>query len=709
MDKFISAEDEKDFEDAQVETEELLLGPKCGEKIHRLPLPNLDSIISYEIDGLTPTSYFKDDTWVFNNGSKPCAVYFGKKAKGYNLQDTHATLLRDFQKIIGYYFVPGKNPYFNIDSPMSLKAELTRNKVLLEYFYNHGYLLQAHDGNFIPISAISVDNLREEVRARIKADAGQHNVISFTQSISRWAVISSLAELPPEFASSFTSHAFWDGGLYKEVSDYFVSKAMKHTAIEFDNLKKLIDVSIKYTINYSRDILFLNERLNELRNEGGHNFLRIGNKTKDIITQILIHPFFQEEIDGKQKRWFVTSELITQSEKGHEKWIRINKILCELNMLAGVSIFNLLIWTAMRAGELMSLKVDGLIVNGKPIDLDKDTLIQVEDGTEFSIIRPVSKTEKGYGSIDHRLPVPKICATAFAILIELFRESRKQSGNRYLFLVGLSRNHSVNLTLSSNQDYCSATFIRKSLDQLTTFAGVEHIYPHQCRKSLATLMINYDPLCLELIKDILCHKSIAMTMVYLMSLPGVSEEAMRILWQYESDRMVEYFADAAEGKLAGKMGDDTLNTIKEYQELLSAEVTPTTIKEFLGAYLESDYRIIRSPAAWCLRYPSKITWDAPCLPPQALRNQYDGIAPNPDRCQPWLCQYAAHTSRDLGLAKGRLAWAKKAASAGNHASFQGLYEKQIKYWERVVYQLQYGRDDIAGLHIIEKSLGIGGV
>ena len=196
-----------------------------------------------------------------------------------------------------------------------------------------------------------------------------------------------------------------------------------------------------------------------------------------------------------------------------QKTILKQPIIDELFNLIGASIFLLLIWTAMRCNELRNLKINSLRVDGKPLDIAKDTIKQIQEGCRFELQRTVYKTTDEPEGEEHELPLTKIGALAFATLVELFRGTRERQKTEYLLPAGGFDIHSGGSIGDYGTDIpINNKTIQKWLSNFCEFVGVEHHHPHQCRKTLATLIINHDPNSLELIRRILCHDNIKMTL-----------------------------------------------------------------------------------------------------------------------------------------------------------------------------------------------------
>jgi len=686
-------------------------------KRRRLRLPENDDVISWDLDAKTPLSRFRDQEWFFRHPGEMLPIRFGMNHQdiGVDLSDPNAAPLRRFQKYMIFYAVPGKNIYSKITKPSSTVRMHNEFLHFMAYLFQNGYLLGS-DGNFKTLETLDVKALRAEIRARMKRDeVGPSALIGFCRSIGKWIILSKGADLPKEFLAPFTEKDFWGGGLSKEIARYKAEKSHSWEAIDFDNLQPMLKAASRYIQLYAHDLLYLERKyfeahrikVNNQRKKTTASIEITYGPTTEIAKELLNYNF--AICPETHKPWFELSSNSNRNKKRNRYSIAKKPILEQWQNLIGAAIFMLFLWTAMRVNELQMLEADALLIDGEPMDLNRDVTEQVDKGQRFDLRRTVFKTEENLLGEDHILPLPKIGAQAFSILFELFRISRESLNNNHLLPAGGLYLHGTSFLgpWQTSSDPISKSFIGIYFYNFCYLADVERQHPHKCRKTLATLMINYDPSSLELIRDILCHKSVAMTVVYLMSLPGVAEDILNHIVETQKEKVAELLADGAEGKLAGAAGNRTLDAIAKHPEAFHGTALATTVKTLLEAFTENaNFDIILTPAAWCLRFPSKVPWTAPCLPPNAIPGEY--IYPDPGKCIPFNCKHAGHSTRHLDRIKGALAWAKKAASESRYSTSKAHYEEQIRYWEDVVNQLENGRPDIVSLNIVEQALAFGG-
>jgi len=660
-------------------------------------LPADDEIVAWELDG-SPLSRFSDDKWVFKQLARETVVInFGKNHPGLvDLSHPFAEPLRRLEKLIAYYSHPG-NAFVRGTSPKSTIKMVQRFRHLLGYFYNNGYLLAIND-NCKTLQTIDVDLLKSEVRARISQAMSKQSTVYFAHAISHWIFLTKMRALPDEFGAPFSAHDFWQGGLSREVARYEAEVTGSWQAIDFDDLVPLISTSSQYIQDFASDLLFLQSKYldaHDLKGRGTSHLMSEGGSTKEIYNEIMNHKFPAE----------IKNELLkVKTNARRSRCLYVQSWIKHWRILASAAIFRLLLWTAERKNDLRIHKVSDLIVDGKPLDFNKNAVDQVQLGNRFDLWRTETKTSPDPRGTRHLIPLPKDGALAFAVLVELYRRYRTQTGNSYLLPGGYAFFSATHR--KSHSEPCSSKQVETIFGEIRDFIGIDRLHPHQCRKTLATLLINHNPRALELIRDLLCHKSVVMTMMYLMSLPGVAEDVQNQMLNSQFDKVAKYIAYGADGKLAGAAGNETLNVVKANPDFFKASAIASTVNEVLESITgDGNLRIVRTPAAWCLRFPSRVPWTAPCLPPNSLD---EPVLPNPEKCRPWECRHAAHTPDDIKTVKSALAWSKKAASESKSLKAKASYSQQAAYWQEVLFQLENGRADIVSLHIIDQVLRVAG-
>lgn len=117
------------------------------------------------------------------------------------------------------------------------------------------------------------------------------------------------------------------------------------------------------------------------------------------------------------------------------------------------------------------------------------------------------------------IPIPKITYTALCILDRLTKAARVYSGSPYLTL-----NYAYHFGTEINPNT-----INSYLESFCEELGVDHVHPHQFRKTLAMFAIYKDHRNIGVIKRLFSHKSLAMTLAYIVKLPGMSDEIKAVI------------------------------------------------------------------------------------------------------------------------------------------------------------------------------------
>lgn len=166
------------------------------------------------------------------------------------------------------------------------------------------------------------------------------------------------------------------------------------------------------------------------------------------------------------------------------------------------------------------------------------------------------------------------------------------------------------------------------------------------------------------------------------------------MWEEQEELMSEWVNDCYSGHAAGPAGDRGTENLKHFD----GKRIPYSIGVLTKSLREANYMILRTPAAWCMRLPSRVPHTAPCLEPKIQRAIEEGelevgtdVQVNPEHCQPHLCGDAGHSRSDLNTARRARKWAEKkvANSRGTQAKLDA--DAELKYWTDVEHRLTHGR------------------
>ncbi|KAA0888143.1 site-specific integrase [Oryzomonas rubra] len=704
--KAIEREELKDLEEeAEIEIFKTVMSKAKPNIRSGIRLPTDDTIATWNPDG-SPLSYFGDPEWSFWLGYSLNTIRFGHVHKdlGLDLSSELCKPLVSFHKIICFFQLPGNNPSTFISSYASVMIANNSFLHLSLFLKGKGYLYGV-GSEYLGLATLSIDTLRKELSRCIAGNETQR-VKALSKAISLWINVSTLVNLPPEFAAPFSATQFWGSGFKENVYKYIASQNNPWDTIVFDDLVKMFETTKNYIDNYTDDILFIGNIYDDLisdetlRDKRG-DILQLNNSgaTKHLKDRVMERKY---AINLKTGEAWLKPSLV----KGRVPRLPFR---AAIENMRDVCIFLLFIWTGMRLKELTTLKTTALTVNGKPLDQNQGALEQVRRGNHFTLTRMVTKTTKNRKGEKKPVPLPRSAAEAFAILVDLCRKGRQQTGNTFLLPHG-----DFGYARGVRFEEKRATFPVSTLTIYTYFrnfcdlAGVTRYHPHRCRKTIATILINHDPKCIELVRDLLCHNDIQMTRKYLMSLPGIAKETRKLYVVSQFESLTEILTSAIEGKLAGAAGDRASMAIADNIEAFKGKRLAKTIAALEETLIESNFMVVRTPVSWCLRFESRIPWDAPCLPPPEKRRTGEIAVPNFDKCDDWQCKYSGYTSSDLRRLKQRRSWAQKMTSKAVPDVSRAYYESIVAHWDRIIDHLENGRLEIVGLHLPEAFLAQAG-
>lgn len=697
--------EENEFQDLQEEIEdELCMGliPERRNK-YSVRLPTYDTVVSWNPDG-TPLSLYGHSRWSFWIGDSLITVEFGRVSEelGLDLSSELCKPLVAFHKLICFCQLPGVDPTRQISSHQTFRSITSYSLHLCSLLKRKGYLY-GKDNDFLGLSTISVAIFRSELLDCIDRD-DIARVRALAIVINLWLNMSSILDLPPEYCAPFTQKQMWGGNLPKKVLRYCASKADSFDAIGFDDLVQMFQTSKKYMANYVNDVLFLGGIFDQIYSvsaeettKGTIDIYSTG-FSKNMYTEISTRQFAVDPDTGEA--WIKPQVSVHNSQKIMLK----GNLIAAVDAMEAVCIFLLLIWGAMRRSELITLKVAYLSVDGKPLNQHKSALEQVKLGNSFTLRRVITKTNKNSKLKGKQIsaPLTRSGAEAFALLVDLYRKGRLETGNQYLlphgnFGYARGRGYKDNLKAS----HIGAGSIYRQFSEFCFLVGVKHYHPHRCRKTMPTLLINFDPKCIELIRDLLGHDDIQITRRYLMSLPGIAEETRKNYVKAQSDALIGILASAIEGKFAGPAGDRASTAMRDNIDAFKGNRLTGTIASLIDTLIESNFTVVRTPISWCLRFQGRIPWEAPCLPPPEKRNIGEIPVPNWNKCQDRLCKFPGYTSEHLNGVRQRKAWAEKMRASSSDGRAKAYYDSMATHWDRIVDQLVNGRPDIVNMHLAE--------
>jgi hypothetical protein len=672
-----------------------------------------DKVVSKDEAG-KDLSYFGDPSWVLidRKTRERFSVNFGsnhESRKILDYTDVSSEAYRVFERLLIYSVFPGVDLSKKPLAAQTIKVLHTRFNIFMDWLSQKNYLRSDNVVTCPPDTAlITADAIKDELKRLLEKDGNNTRIVAFTTTIIRWFQLARNPYCPEWLKPAFEFSDVLDYRFVQKIAKYSAQNRARWGAVEYDDLQPMLMTAKHYIETYSKDLFWLEAKYAEavnLQDGAGRKktVIAIVNRmpTQDLYKEVLEYPFATNQTPNVDGPWFEVDELIyyrKNTDYEANRYIARKPILDEISCLIGASTFTLFTFTGSRHTEMRFLKTDALNINGKPLDYKKDAIAQVEAAGEnaFTLTRPLFKTDH-YGRA-LTTPLPKIAAKAFAILIEIFRHSRdKVAKTDFVFPAGGYVAKGSSHTIETQNITKTKSKLSGYLRDFCDAAGVEYQHSHKCRKTLATLLINHDANSLEVIRYLLGHNSITMTMEYVMSLPGINEEILNHMLEDQLDKMTEWVTDLVTGHAAGGAGEHGKRVVDKNTKQFSGDRIPITLEAMVQSMKEANYFIHRTPAAWCFRLPSRVPHTAPCLP-QAMQDAIESgeilvgtdIHVNPEHCQPHLCGDAGHSRSDLSTARGARKFAEKKVANATKAEAKKAAQFELDYWTDVERKLEFG-------------------
>jgi integrase len=268
--------------------------------------------------------------------------------------------------------------------------------------------------------------------------------------------------------------------------------------------------------------------------------------------------------------------------------------------------------TGMRRSELMHVKA------GKAWRVP---------GTndDYRLEFTVFKTDEASQGITVVVPIPEIAYKSYKVLERITEKARQFGGCDYL---------SVKTMFGFGSQMKPGQFNRR-LNAFWENLGIEeNIHPHMFRKTLAMFAIYQDPHNLTVIKHLFSHRSLAMTLVYIVKIPGLSDDIKLALVRHNADLLAEVLAAAKNEKIGGACGLRIKEQVKSGK--LAARLNDEgreSIEQYIESLLEQGLRLLH-------RCPLSVV----------CTNMHDSvvnISPELCDCEVTNCDYAVFTENSV--------------------------------------------------------------
>lgn len=599
---------------------------------------NLSEISTAEILCLkiSKLSLFKDMKWDWRQEGSPIykdRTYFlwdKNIALGVSLVDNENNYLCHLLKMIAFYSLPQNACLQNVRSYTTSVAILNQLLHLGRFLYKYKLFVDTKGGGtFTGATYLQREHFLSYLENDIKNTYSKYD---FAKQVKHWRALSQNKLLPVEYRLNFDPFKVEE---YKKIAYEMEQNKGTYMPISIDTLSKLVPICIDFIDKYSSEIFHIydifwpiiaGKRTPEVKK---FDWMEAIGKLSVVNSQVFNISVYQVDLKEIKMSMVEENKLIT-AISNHKKWNKNNPLYCKgyrklgrynlldislklgikldffdisakydfRKMLHGVErlvcqlrnacVVILFLVTGMRNSEMYLLKIN----NCKPIEGTKD---------DFRIKIDVSKTSVASSGDPVFLPIPEIGYKAFKCLETLSEKARIYYKSDKLLL---------NLTTcfgSEVQQNTINAFITKWCKDL----GIEHIHPHQFRKTIAMFAIYQNHNNVGIIKRLFSHKSLAMTLAYIVKLPGMDEE-IKLAVIEQNKQLLGELLEAIDNKCIGGKAGNRIKTVLSESKIFKSRLHDDgweSLEQYIEILLQDGLKILHrtSFGAICTNTHSGLT------------------------------------------------------------------------------------------------------
>ncbi|RQM59712.1 MULTISPECIES: tyrosine-type recombinase/integrase [Burkholderia] len=592
-----------------------------------IPVEEWDSI------AVSPLSRFGDGLWNFT--CYPHVVAKGARlnfdyvnALDFNITTQRFVHWLRISKALLFYQVPHFAVSIWIRSYGSMASRKTRLARLFQLFNEESlYLGAPGDTGFRTINDLSV----ETVLAFIEnlPTSGAKWEIAWT--LRYWRKLSASSLLPPQYAIHDKYIDKATVGRYREAYD---NASTPFSPIPLDDYAEVVVHCLRWVNDYGDDVLWLfrtffrsvvsqQAEQAKLRLDSLSLNSREGLKEFAAYTPALV--------EGKP--WWPLG--ITTKRSDGTDYLDRHRIMHIIASLMDASCTLILATTGMRRSEVVNLR--------------SGCVSRTAEGPwlRFAVFK-TSHASQGDTKV---IPIPEPTARAIELLEALSHEARMYGGHDYLFAVVAGHHFGNRAHLA---------YPERAVKRVARITGVDaSIHPHRFRKSLAMYLIYQDPRNIELIRHLFSHKSLKMTLRYILALPGVHTEIKQIIIDQNVALLTEVVGAVFNNKIGGVAGLRARKTIKE-SAMFKAKLQDAgkeTLVQYVESMLDQGISILhRTNLGICMKTPATVE-PSPCG--HKFLVEAPELHPTLYACDPLNCRFAVFTERHVPVLESEIVFHQK--------------------------------------------------
>ncbi len=553
-----------------------------------------DKIQDFKVSKLNT---FKDILWDWRQeGSEiykdDCFFSWDKEvSEGVSLVANENKYLCRLLKMIAFYSLPQNACLQNVKSFNTSKTILKQLQILGKFLYKHRLFIDNQgNGSFTNTFYLTKEHFTDFIKNDLK---DSRVIYDFAKQVKHWVGLSKSKLIPLDYRLNFEP---FDDDVYSKLAKNAEDNKGEYLPISIDTLSELVPYCIDNIEEKSVGILKLYSVLWPII-AGGKSAKIESFEWGKAISELLN---LDLKVIDLQSYKFTDYSQVTMSReladklryavKNHPDWHEENPIYTSnIWILKQSEVVNI----ALELGiELESIDI-AIVYDVKKIKIKAMELVTelrnscvailflvtgmrnsemylLEAGNcwkvkgsedDFRIRVTVSKTSEGSTGDPVVLPVPAIAYKAFKCLEALTEEARKWGKSKKLMISSTSSFGKEILARSINQ------FFKRWCEDL----GIEHIYPHQFRKTIAMFAIYQNPNHIGVIRRLFSHKSLAMTLSYIVKMPGMAEEIKLAVIEKNKELLSELL-EAIDKKCIGGIAGNRIKRLVDESTIIKAKL-----------------------------------------------------------------------------------------------------------------------------------------
>lgn len=586
-------------------------------------------------------SNFKDILWDWRQeGSEiykdDCFYNWDKEiSKGVSLLANENKYLCHLLKMIAFYSLPQNACLINVKSFNSSKGNIYQLQFLGKFLYKHKLFIDIKgNGDFTNTFYLTKEHFIDFINNDLK---NSYDIYVFSKQVNHWVGLSKNKLIPMDYRLNFEP---FNSEMYSKFVQNRENDQVEFLPISIDTLSELVPYCIDNIERNSVGILKIYSTLWPII-AGGENV-----KNQSFTWEKAIHDLLKMDLKilNIQDYKFIDFSQVTMSNdqrtklrntvKVHTNWHEDNPFytsnlmklkkseLLNIALELGIELECLDIAIVYDLAKIM-IKAKQLVTDLRNscvtilflvtgMRTSEMYLLRVGDcwqvkGSEddFRIKTIVSKTSDGSTGDPVILPIPEIAYRAFKCLEALTEQAR---------IWGKSNKLMINPTINFGKE-STARNINNFLGRWCEDLGLEHIHPHQFRKTIAMFAIYQNPNYIGVIRRLFSHKSLAMTLAYIVKMPGMAGEIKLAVIEKNKELLSELL-EAIDKKCIGGIAGNRIKRLSDESTLVKAKLNDDgweVLEQYIHILLQDGLNILHrtSFSAICTNTHSGLVHLAP--------------------------------------------------------------------------------------------------